>query len=328
MKNLIAAIILLLSLKSQAQVVSGLYSGTLFNDTTKMVQKYEVALSEYRGKITGYSYTTFIVNDTFYYGIRSVSAIKKDGNLIIEDEKMLANNFPESPAKKVRRISTIPLSEINTDTITSLKGRWQTTKTKEYYSVPGSVDLNRDSDSSQSALIGHLRELKILGSAYAVTRTDAIAVAEPAADKKKQPTKAVVTKTPTNATPSVNNTTVPASIPYAQRSEKLLQTVTVSADSLTLSFYDNGVVDGDMISVYVNGENVIDNAKLTAVATKKTIPVKAVDGEIKLVLVAETLGSIPPNTGLLIIQDGDKRYSVHFSADLQTNASIILRRSK
>src|SRR5688500_3106235 len=104
MKNLFFAFLLILSVKGQSQVVSGIYSGTLFNDTTKMVQKYEVALSEYRGKITGYSYTTFIVNDTFYYGVRSVSAVKKDGNLIIEDEKMLANNFPESPAKKVRRI--------------------------------------------------------------------------------------------------------------------------------------------------------------------------------------------------------------------------------
>src|SRR5688572_3036538 len=122
MKNLILAFILLLSVKGEAQIVSGIYAGTLFNDTTKMQQKYEVALSEYRGKITGYSYTTFIVNDTFYYGIRSVSAIKKNGQLIIEDEKMLANNFPESPAKRVRRVSTIPINAIDTDTITTLSG--------------------------------------------------------------------------------------------------------------------------------------------------------------------------------------------------------------
>jgi len=325
MKNLFAAFILLLSLKGQSQVVTGLYSGTLYNDTTKMLQKYEVALSEYRGKITGYSYTTFVVNDTFYYGVRSVSAIKKDGNLIIEDDKMLANNFPEI-SKKVRRITTIPLSEVNTDTVTSLKGRWETTKTKNFYSVPGSIDLKRDSDSAQSALIGHLRELKILGPVYAVTRSDAIAVVEPSAAKKKQPTQTAASKSP--ATPSVSNTPVPTVIPYAQRGEKLLQTMTVNADSLTLSFYDNGVVDGDRISVYVNGMNVIDNVLLTAAATKKTIPVNAVDGEIKLVLVAETLGSLPPNTGLLIIHDGDNRYNVHFSADLQTNASIILRRAK
>lgn len=328
MKNLTFAFVLFLSLKGQSQVVSGLYSGTLYNDTTKMLQKYEVALSEYRGKITGYSYTTFVANDTFYYGVRSVTAIKKDGNLIIEDEKMLANNFPEI-SRKVRRISTIPLNEINTDTITNLKGRWETTRTKNFYSVPGSLDLQRDTDSSQSALIMHLRDLNILGPAYAVTRTDAIAVAENPTDKnKQQTTQAVVMKAPNATTPSIVNTALPSVLPYAERREKVLQTYSVGADSLTLSFYDNGVVDGDMISVYINGENVIDNAKLTAAAIKKTIPVKATNGEIKLLLVAETLGSLPPNTGLLIIQDGENRYNVHFSADLQTNASIVLRRNK
>jgi hypothetical protein len=43
---------------------------------------------------------------------------------------------------------------------------------------------------------------------------------------------------------------------------------------------------------------------------------------------AENLGSIPPNTGLLIIMDGEKRYEVRFSADLKTNAAILLRRRK
>ena len=49
---------------------------------------------------------------------------------------------------------------------------------------------------------------------------------------------------------------------------------------------------------------------------------------MKLTLVADNLGSIPPNTGLLIIQDGNERYQIRFSADLQTNASVILRKKR
>ncbi len=97
---------------SDAQVVSGLYSGTLVNDSTKKIQQYEFALSEYRDKITGYSYTTFVVNDTFYYSIKRIKATKKNNQLIIEDDKMLANNFPESPAKNVKQTSTIILDAI------------------------------------------------------------------------------------------------------------------------------------------------------------------------------------------------------------------------
>lgn len=327
MKNLVLAFILLLSFQGQSQIVSGLYAGTLFNDTTKMLQKYEVALSEYKGKITGYSYTTFIVNDTFYYGIRNISATKKNGQLIIEDEKMITNNFPESPAKRVRRISTIPLNAVDTDTITTLSGRWHTTRTKEYYSVPGSIDLKRDDDSSQSALISHLRELKVIGPAFAATRTETIAATNKSAAKPRQSATTAVTKE-TAAKTAPSNAASSASIPYTQRKENVIENVAIDTDSLTLSFYDNGEVDGDRISVYLNGENVLNDAKLTGVAIKKTVPVKITNGELRLVLVAESLGSLPPNTGLLIIQDGTNKFNIRFSADLQTNAAIILRRNK
>jgi hypothetical protein len=114
---------------------------------------------------------------------------------------------------------------------------------------------------------------------------------------------------------------------YQQRSTVVTKTVEVTSDSIVLAFYDNGVVDGDSISVYLNGENIVSSTKLTTVATKKTISVAGMN-EVKLVLVAENLGSIPPNTGLMSIRDGDNIYQVHFSADMQTNASIIIRRKK
>jgi hypothetical protein len=47
---------------------------------------------------------------------------------------------------------------------------------------------------------------------------------------------------------------------------------------------------------------------------------------IELILVAENLGTLPPNTGLLVVKDGDKVYQVNFSADLQTNAAILFKR--
>jgi hypothetical protein len=87
-------------------------------------------------------------------------------------------------------------------------------------------------------------------------------------------------------------------------------------------------VDGDSISVYVNGENVISKVKLKEAAVKKTIYLGNENAETKLTLVAENLGSIPPNTGLLIIQDGTDRYQIRFSADMETNASVIIKKKK
>jgi len=314
MKNLLITLLVLTSFSASAQVVSGLYAGQLYNDTTKMFQKYEVALSEYRGKITGYSYTTFVVNDTFYYGIRTVKATKKEGKLIIEDDKMIVNNFPESPAKRVHRTSTIALAEV--DTVTNLTGRWQTNRTKEYYAVTGSLEARRDNDSTQSALIDHLKELKLIPSGNAAMQ----ATANTNKNSTKKETQA--------SKPAKEVSTPPTTLSYLERQNKIIETIETGSDSLSFSFYDNGVVDGDIISVYLNGQNVVDKALLKESATKKTVAIPKTDEDIVLLLVAETLGTIPPNTGLLIIHDGTKRYEVRFSADLQTNASIIIRQKK
>jgi hypothetical protein len=114
----------------------------------------------------------------------------------------------------------------------------------------------------------------------------------------------------------------------ADRKNETMQDIYFKNDSLILSLYDNGIVDGDTVSVFMNGENIISKQKLKESAIKQTIYVAANSDSLQLVLFAENLGTIPPNTGLLTVRDGDDVYQVRFSADLQKNASIILRRKK
>ena len=309
-----------------AQVISGLYSGRLINDSTKKEQRYELALSEYRGKITGYSYTTFVRNDSLFYGVKRVKATRKDGQLVVEDDKMIVNNFPESPAKGVHQTNYIQLT--NEDTLRTANGTWKTNRTKIYYALSGGVEMKLENDSTHSALIAQLKELNIISQpkyADAIVNNKAKEnqVKSKIEKPKKEPVKNKTAESkPTNVVAAKNEV---VSIPYTQRKTRQLQTIELSADSLQLSFYDNGVIDGDSISVYVNGENIISNNRLTATATKKTIKLPNVE-IIEIILVAENLGTIPPNTGLLVVKDGDKIYQVNFSADLQTNAAIIFKR--
>lgn len=347
MKNLIAAFVLFVCLSASAQKkVGGFYKGTLFNDSTKMVQQYELALAEYRGKIMGYSYVTFVANDTFYYGIRKIKAKVVGDSLIVQDDKMIANNFPEAPAKHVSRTVTIPFN--GQDSLTSINGRWETNKTKIYYAVPGSVEATKSNDSSASALFAHLKELNLMpNNNYVSTETSSKEENLTSTKKKEKPVVAetkekenksrketgektlVVKKQQVNEeeTTKTPETKRPLVLPYSQRKEHVQQSLDITSDSLLLSFYDNGVVDGDSISVYLNNKPVVINAMLKSVATKKTIDVTGVS-ELKLLLVAENLGSIPPNTGLLIIRDGEKTYQINFTADMQTNASIVLKRKQ
>jgi hypothetical protein len=114
----------------------------------------------------------------------------------------------------------------------------------------------------------------------------------------------------------------------ADRKNENIQDLYFKNDSLVLSLYDNGIVDGDTVSVFLNGDPVVSKQMLKTVATKRTIYISPEMDSVQLVLFAENLGTIPPNTGLLTVRDGEDVYQVHFTADLQKNASLILRRRK
>jgi hypothetical protein len=114
-----------------------------------------------------------------------------------------------------------------------------------------------------------------------------------------------------------------------ERKSEFSQVVNFKSDSLELALYDNGEIDGDTVSVLMNGEVILAKQGLKASAIKKTIYItRGKDDEFTMVLYAENLGKYPPNTGLLVVHDGDDVYNVRFSADFQTNAGIIFKRKQ
>lgn len=111
------------------------------------------------------------------------------------------------------------------------------------------------------------------------------------------------------------------------RKSEFAQEVQFSGDSLQIALYDNGVVDGDTVSIYMNGGVIMAKQGLKASAIKKTIyltPGK--DDAFTLVLYAENLGQYPPNTGLLVVRDGDKVYNLRFSSDFSKSTGIVFKR--
>ncbi len=121
--------------------------------------------------------------------------------------------------------------------------------------------------------------------------------------------------------PVINNPTI------TKRETEIIQAVDITEDSVTLSLYDNGEIDGDTVSVFVNNELVVAKVGLSAKAFKKTIYFKA--GEtVQLTFFAENLGSIPPNTGLLVIYTSTERHQIFFSSNYNKSSSILLRRKE
>lgn len=113
-----------------------------------------------------------------------------------------------------------------------------------------------------------------------------------------------------------------------KRKIETISTLYFTADSLKMQIYDNGFVDGDSVSVIINGVVVLAHQRLTEIPIEKWIHISDFGDTLKVVMYAENLGSIPPNTGMLSIYDGFKRYDVEFSGDLVKNAAISLQRKR
>ncbi len=108
-----------------------------------------------------------------------------------------------------------------------------------------------------------------------------------------------------------------------KRENKLIYKIETNTEKTEICIFDNGIIDGDSISVYINNMPVITNSTLS----QKPIcfPVSFQEGtETNRVLIkAENLGKIPPNTGLVVFELGKKRYELPVSADLKQNALIV-----
>jgi len=425
-KRLILALVLLFSSVSLVAQknrsiedvdLTGLWKGFMYNDTTRLNYRYEIAISENKGKLYGFTHTYFILNDKEYHGVKKIK-IRKDGDeLIAEDVELIANNYPIKPPKGVHVKNTLAF-EVK-DNVMMLSGKFSTNRTREYAPATGFIHVERKNDFRNSALIPHLQELglekeltffteeakkemqastavlkpvstkeeeKIIQEAVQKQSAEAktpeketlVAKAEtkPADNNKPVQKEQSAVKTETKPAPQQKtteqaiakktepvvkkqepavNTPAPAktATPVAAKTEtrpvpvnkpgkidptaasdigkrkvETIQTLYFKSDSLELVLYDNGEVDGDTVSIVMNGEVIMPRVGLSTNAVKKTIYTQGVGDSIKIVMYAETLGTLPPNSGLLIVNDGNDRYEIRFSGDMERNAAIVFRRKE
>ena len=115
---------------------------------------------------------------------------------------------------------------------------------------------------------------------------------------------------------------------FAERKPVVNQVFLVESDSVRLSFYDNGEIDGDSISVFVNTQVVLTHQALEAKAFNLYLHLDSTRDVNEVSMFAENLGRIPPNTALMVITDGKNRYQVFLSSSLTENATIQLKRKR
>ena len=140
-----------------SQDITGLWKGTMFNDSTNKSLPYEIYITKDNGKFSGYSYSWFTVNGKEYYGVKKLKVnIAKDGKVVIVDAALIDNNYPVTPDKNVRQLNVLNIASNGGETV--LNGPFETKRTKDYQELTGSVTVKKVSVLSESDLIAYLQK--------------------------------------------------------------------------------------------------------------------------------------------------------------------------
>jgi len=108
------------------------------------------------------------------------------------------------------------------------------------------------------------------------------------------------------------------------RTNALVKQILVDAGQIRIDLYDNGEIDDDTVSIYHNNKLLASRARLSQKPVTFHISVSNANPHHELVMVAENLGSIPPNTSLMIVTAGSERQEVFISSTKQRNAKVVV----
>ena len=131
-----------------------------------------------------------------------------------------------------------------------------------------------------------------------------------------------VNKTTVTVKPNTEKVNIPVPAVLKTRQNELMKSLVVNSPDVTVKIFDNGEIDDDTISVYLDKRLVLSNKRLTASPLTLKLKMDEDNPDHELVMVAENLGRIPPNTSLMIVEAGDQRFEVRITSTEQKNALV------
>ncbi len=114
---------------------------------------------------------------------------------------------------------------------------------------------------------------------------------------------------------------------FTSREKVVAVEIPVEGDSVELRFYDNAEIDGDSISLFLNNQMLFTHIRLTDKAYTVKLSANDLHESNELTMVAENLGSIPPNTSFMVAIVGDKRYEAKLASTENSSAMIRLKKA-
>jgi hypothetical protein len=107
------------------------------------------------------------------------------------------------------------------------------------------------------------------------------------------------------------------------RENALVRRIETEAGEIKMDIYDNGQIDGDSVTIYHNNTLVKSHMRLSEKPITLTITVDPSQPHHEIIMVADNLGTIPPNTSVMIITTATNRYELFISSSEQKNAKVV-----
>lgn len=309
--------------------------------------EYVLELNMEGSEISGYSYTYYSEGLKKYYTICRVIGIlnRHNNTLEIKEVERIKSNTPPDITNcfQIHKLHYVK----DTGNIEVLKGTWIPAPNQACTDT-GTTFLSRRVVNPLP--IGYMpRHTKPAPNAVAKApvkkpvHKNSIAVApakpkHPAIKKESQPKKSTIEK------PDQVQSLVQKDVPddriqkpsaispnmefFKSRRKDIVKTIIITEPTFKLDFYDNGVVDGDSITVFYNGKIVLSHQRLSEKPITITLSMDKDATENIVTMYADNLGSIPPNTALMVVTDGGKRYEVRIESDTEKSGSVIFKPAK
>jgi hypothetical protein len=97
----------------------------------------------------------------------------------------------------------------------------------------------------------------------------------------------------------------------------------VKSQNIQIKVWDNGIVDGDVLSLFLNGKKLLENHRVSK--RKYAMNIKLEKKTNYLILHAEDLGDITPNTVAVSVDDGVKEQRIILSSNLRESGAVMIR---
>ena len=260
------------------------------------------------------SYQTFFIRGSFDVRTREVNI----NNIPVMFYASAGKNSIECP---MDFYGTLLVSKVGN----TLKGSFYS-KEKYKYTCPElrvsfSLDKAEDQDSVLRTAVATKKFWKPQAEDFVVSTMNSSTRNAPAADD---------TSTTFSSTPTIveEDITKKLAEKFSERKTIYSRDLEIESDSIRVSFYDNGDIDGDSISVFLNKTPILANQELTGRSLNIYLALDSLSETNEISMFADNLGKIPPNTALMVVSDGINRYELYLSSSLTQNAAVRLKRKK